>query len=141
MITYENWQNELLSHEQIMRNLFVESPLANPSVMVRKAMIDKIGGYQEREWDEDYDLWFRMAENAAQFARLPQTLLYWRDHPKRLTRTAASCSLDAFRKGKIHFLSRGLLAEKNRSGSGGSDRKGRNGASCFWIRGLGLRAG
>jgi len=112
MLAYENWQNALLSHEQIMCNLFVESPLANPSVMIRKAMIDKIGGYHEREWAEDYDLWFRMAESSAQFACLPQTLLFWRDHPQRMTRTAANCSLGALRLGKVHFLARGPLAPK-----------------------------
>ena len=112
MLAYESWQNSLLSHEQIMCNLFVESPLANPSVMIRKAMIDKVSGYQDQEWAEDYDLWLRMAENSAQFARLPQTLLYWRDHPQRMTRTAEICSLDAFRQAKSHFLARGVLAEK-----------------------------
>ncbi len=113
MLAYENWQNELLSHEEIENNLFVESPLANPSVMIRKVMIEKIGGYQNQEWAEDYDLWLRMAESGAQFARLPQTLLYWRDHPERMTRTANCCSLDALRKGKVHYLARGLLAEKD----------------------------
>ena len=113
MLAYESWQNELLSHEQITANLFVESPLANPGVIIRKKMIEKIGGYQDREWAEDYDLWLRMAENAAQFARLPQTLLYWRDHPQRMTRTAEICTQDAFRRCKVHFLTRGLLADKD----------------------------
>ncbi len=131
MLAYEDWQNELLSHEEIVNNLFVESPLANPSVMIRKEMIDRIGGYQEREWAEDYDLWLRMAECDAQFVRLPQTLLYWRDHPERMTRTAKCCSLDAFRKCKVHFLGRGLLADSDSVWIWGAGVEGKRWRKCL----------
>ncbi len=111
MLAYEKWQNALLDHQQIERDLFVESPFAHPSVMYRKQKVCNLGGYRVMDWAEDYDLWLRMAETGARFARLPQTLLYWRDRPQRLTRTAAHCTLDAFRKCKAHFLRRRWLAD------------------------------
>ena len=113
MRAYESWQNELLIHEQILVNLFVESPFAHPSVMFRTRKIRDLGGYHERAWAEDYDLWLRLAETGGRFARLPQTLLYWRDRPERLTRTASNCSLDAFRRCKTHFLRRSYLKQRN----------------------------
>jgi glycosyltransferase involved in cell wall biosynthesis len=113
MLAYESWQNSLLEHRQIQRDLFVESPFAHPSVIYRKEAVTSLGGYREMEWAEDYDLWLRMAETGARFARLPQTLLYWRDRPQRLTRTASNCSLAAFRRCKIHFLRRGPLANSD----------------------------
>jgi glycosyltransferase involved in cell wall biosynthesis len=109
MRAYERWQNTLLDHESIRRDLFVESPFAHPSVVFRKEAVGGVGGYRDRGWAEDYDLWLRMAASGARFARLPQTLLYWRDRPERLTRTGAHCTLEAFRACKAHHLKRGFL--------------------------------
>ncbi len=58
-IIYLEWMNGLISHEEITREIFIESPLAHPSVMFRKAWFDKVGGYQDMGWAEDYDLWLR----------------------------------------------------------------------------------
>ncbi len=139
MLVYEDWQNALLSHDQIMRDLYVESPFAHPSVLFRKEEIIKIGGYRDLKWAEDYDLWLRLAENGARFARLPETLLYWRDRPLRLTRTAENCTLDAFRACKAHFLQRGPLRGHDEVWIWGAGQEGK-----LWRKALarvGLRVG
>jgi len=110
MLAYETWQNALLDHDAIMRDLFVESPFTNPSVVFRRQAVLEAGGYLETGWAEDYDLWLRLAAAGCRFARRPETLLYWRDSPKRLTRTDAAFSLQAFRRCKAHYLRRGYLA-------------------------------
>ncbi len=109
MRAYENWQNSLLTHDQIMGDLYVESPFAHPSVMLRREILIAAGGYRNWEWAEDYDLWLRLARQGVRFSRLPQILLQWRDRPRRLTRTAATCSAEAFRACKVHHLQRTLL--------------------------------
>ncbi|MDT8419683.1 MAG: glycosyltransferase [Desulfuromonadales bacterium] len=109
MLNYETWQNGLQEHCDILRNLFVESPFAHPSVIYRRSQVLAAGGYLERPWAEDYDLWLRLAERRIRFASLAETLLYWRDRPRRLTRTAANCTLAAFRSCKAHYLRRGYL--------------------------------
>lgn len=109
MLAYEAWQNSLLGHDAILRDLFVESPFAHPSVLFRRAAVERLGGYRDLAWAEDYDLWLRLAAAGARFAKLPETLLFWRDRPQRLTRTATNCSLAAFRRGKAHHLARTFL--------------------------------
>lgn len=109
MRAYESWQNQLLDHDEIVRNLFVESPFAHPSVMYRKQAVTAAGAYREQGWAEDYDLWLRLARQGARFSRLPETLLFWRDRPERLTRTADNCTLEAFRRCKAAFLCRDFL--------------------------------
>lgn len=109
MIDYELWQNGLTEQSLIIRDLFVESPFVHPSIMTRRPIMEKLGGYQDNGWPEDYDLWLRMAAAGVQFARLPQTLLFWRDHPERATRTMAEYSLHAFRSCKCHYLLHGFL--------------------------------
>jgi len=113
MHAYEQWQNSLLDHAAIVRDLFVESPFTHPSVMFRRNAVLNLGGYRDCGWPEDYDLWLRLARSGARFARLAETLLYWRDRPERLTRTAGHYSLEAFRACKAHHLRQGFLADRN----------------------------
>ncbi len=109
MLAYESWQNGLDSHEAIMRDLFVESPFVHPSVIFRRELVESLGGYRETGWAEDYDLWLRMAAAGARFARLPQTLFFWRERPSRMTRTCPEYSAEAFRACKAHYLRKGFL--------------------------------
>ena len=109
---YLDWLNSLVTDAQIRREIFVESPLPHPSVTIRREWLQQVGGYQEHGWPEDYDLWLRMYLAGAQFAKLPEVLLDWREHPERLTRTDGRYSVENFLRAKAHYLARGPL--KNR---------------------------
>ncbi len=109
MRVYETWQNSLLEHDDILRDLYVESPFVHPSVMFRRDEVQALGGYRDCGWPEDYDLWLRLARAGARFARLPEVLFYWRDRPRRMTRTAPAYTLEAFRTCKAHHLRRSFL--------------------------------
>ncbi len=106
---YIDWLNHLVSHEAIVREIFIESPLAHPSVMMRREWVTRVGGYQEHGWPEDYDLWLRMYLAGAKFAKVPEVLLYWREHVHRLTRTDSRYSAENFLRAKVHYLCRGPL--------------------------------
>lgn len=110
MRAYEQWQNGLAGHEEIVRDLFVESPFVHPSVMFRRDAVMAVGGYRETGWAEDYDLWLRMAAAGARFSRLSRTLFFWRERPERATRTLPEYSAAAFRKCKAYHLKQGFLA-------------------------------
>lgn len=57
------------------------SPLAHPSVMMRKDAVMKAGGYRAVfSHCEDYDLWLRISELGYAIANLPQPLLNYRVH-------------------------------------------------------------
>jgi glycosyltransferase involved in cell wall biosynthesis len=104
MQRYEEWLNSIVSHEEIIRDFFVESPFAHPSVTMRRASLDAVRGYHDPGWAEDYDLWMRMRLAGARFAKVPEVLFYWRDHDQRLTRTEEEYSMRVFRALKIHYL-------------------------------------
>jgi glycosyltransferase involved in cell wall biosynthesis len=110
---YIEWMNALVSHEDICREIFVESPLCHPSVMFRKQVVVDLGGYQEHGWPEDYDLWLRMYLTGHKFAKLPEVLLEWREHPNRLTRTDSRYSVENFIRAKVYYLTRGPLAGRD----------------------------
>ena len=106
---YVDWLNSLVLNTDIYREMFVESPVANPSVMIRKALLQKIGGYEDHGWPEDYDMWLRMYLAGVIFAKIPKVLLQWRDHPQRITRTDSRYSVKNFLRAKAHYLALGPL--------------------------------
>ena len=106
---YIDWLNTLVTDEQIKREIFVESPLPNPSVMFRREWLLKMGGYEERGFPEDYDLYLRMYLAGAKFAKVTEVLHEWREHPKRVTYTDSRYSLENFLRAKAYYLARGPL--------------------------------
>jgi glycosyltransferase involved in cell wall biosynthesis len=110
---YLEWLNGLLSDEEIRREIFVESPLPHPSLTFRRAALLRVGGYQDHGWAEDYDLLLRLYLEGARFAKLPEVLLEWRDHPPRLTRSDPRYSLENFLRAKAFYLMRGPLVGRD----------------------------
>jgi glycosyltransferase involved in cell wall biosynthesis len=110
---YIEWLNSLASHEDICREMFVESPFCHPTVTFRKQTVVDLGGYQEHGWAEDYDLWLRMFTAGIRFAKINETLVEWREHPERLTRTDSRYSLENFIRAKAHYLTAGPLADRD----------------------------
>jgi len=106
---YLDWLNALVTHEDLCREIFIESPFPHPSVMFRKEWVEQVGGYQDHGWPEDYDLWLRLYLAGAQFAKVPETLLAWRERPDRLTRTDSRYSVENFLRAKAHYLMLGPL--------------------------------
>ena len=110
---YYDWLNSLIDHDDITREIFVESPLANPCAAFRKTWIKKVGGYQDHGWPEDYDLWLRMYLAGARFAKIPKVLLEWREHPERLTHTDSRYSVENFLRAKAHYLAKGPAKDRD----------------------------
>jgi len=131
MAGYEQWQNQLLSHEAILADLFVESPFVHPSVMFRRPVVEGVGGYRDMGWAEDYDLWLRLAAAQTRFARLPGTLFFWRERPERATRTSAVYAPEAFRLCKLHHLLNDFLKGEREVILAGAGLEGR-----AWYRSL-----
>ncbi len=101
-----DWQNTLLTHQQISEQLYVEAPVTHPSVMFKKQTIIDVGGYKNGDFPEDYELWLRLHAAGACFAKLSSMLTDWRESPTRLSRTAANCRREAFDALRAAYLYR-----------------------------------
>lgn len=110
MQRYVAWLNGLVDHAAIVRDLYVESPLAHPSVMLRTARLRALGGWRAFDGPEDYDLWLRGARAGWRFAKVPQVLLRWRDSAARLTRRDPRYAPARFQALKLAALEAGPLA-------------------------------
>lgn len=103
-LRYEAWINGVTTHDGMLRNLFVESPMPHPSVMMRRDALDAVGGYRANGWPEDYDLWMRLAFAGHRFEKLDDVLLEWRETPTRASRTDPSFVPERFMDVKEHYL-------------------------------------
>jgi glycosyltransferase involved in cell wall biosynthesis len=136
LLRYEAWVNGLLTHQQMMRDLFVESPLPHPSVMIRREALERVGGYRNVGWPEDYDLWMRMARAGLRFGKVPGELLLWRDWQERASRIDPRFTADSFLSLKEHYLLDSFLAGRNRVALWGAGPVGKGWARRLAGRGL-----
>lgn len=104
MQAFVQWQNELLSPRQHYVKRFVDAPLAHPTVMFRRELVDLHGAYDTGPLPEDHELWLRWMHAGVRFAKLPRPLLTWTDHVQRLSRTHANYSAEAFFTTKAKWI-------------------------------------
>jgi glycosyltransferase involved in cell wall biosynthesis len=65
-------------HDEIVRLIWT-NPLVHPSVMMRKAAIQRVGSYDpDVRKRQDYELWFRCVAGGLRFANYPEALLRYR---------------------------------------------------------------
>ena len=103
-----DWTNALVTPEAIALNRFVESPLVNPSVMFRRELVARHGGWRDGDFPEDYELWLRWLDAGARMGKVPRALLTWHDAPSRLTRTDARYTPEKFFAVKAGWIAREL---------------------------------
>jgi len=106
---YEAWLNSLATPETIARERFIESPVAHPSAMVRRELLEEAGGYSETGGPEDYDLWLRLIEQGVRISKINRYLFFWREHGERLTRVDGRYSVENFLRCKAKYLLSGPL--------------------------------
>jgi glycosyltransferase involved in cell wall biosynthesis len=105
-----DWINGLCTPEEISLRRFVEAPVAHPSVMFRRELLDRHGGYRDGRFPEDYELWLRWMEAGVRFGKVPQVLLEWNDPPGRLSRSDPRYAVERFYQVKCGYLARWLLS-------------------------------
>lgn len=90
MARYRRWHRTIEDDADFRREELVENPICHPAVMIRAAVLDRLGHgpiYRDGPFPEDYDLWLRLRRAGARFHKLKDELHGWRDHGHRATRT------------------------------------------------------
>jgi len=109
---YETWLNGLVEPADLARDLFVECPIAHPTLMIRAPILESMGGYREFEGPEDYDLVLRLAERGHAMANVPEVLLDWSLGDGRTSERSPRYAPEAFRRLKIEHLRRWALPDR-----------------------------
>ncbi|MBC3186679.1 glycosyltransferase [Corynebacterium sp. zg-331] len=96
-------------HAEIARYARINSPINNPSVMMRASTIRAAGGYQHVHFMEDYDLYARALAAGARFHNLPEPLTYFRVSAAQLDRRTGRDMLAAELQMQRRLVSYGLI--------------------------------
>lgn len=107
---YVKWNNALLTHNDILKNRFIDSPIVNPTAMWRREIALKYGMYKNGDFPEDYEMWLRWLHEGVKICKIPAVLLQWNDSKNRLSRTKPEYSDEAFYRIKTHYLAKWLKA-------------------------------
>jgi glycosyltransferase involved in cell wall biosynthesis len=137
MARYAAWLNGLVSPELVRRDLYVEAPLVHPAALLRRAPLERSGGWRDGDFPEDYELWLRLAADGHALGNVPRVLLAWRESPGRLTRTDPRYALDRHAALKCRYLARGPLAGRGEVAIWGAGETGR--ALCDALAPEGIR--
>lgn len=106
---YRDWLNSVREPAEVHQQLFIESPLPNPTLMLRRAALQQLGGYRNNGWPEDYDLLLRADAAHMSMGKPGPVLFRWREHAARLTHTDPLYQRRKFMQAKTHFLVRHRL--------------------------------
>jgi glycosyltransferase involved in cell wall biosynthesis len=136
---YQGWLNGLSDPESVARDVFVECPIAHPTLMVRRSVFEQVGGYRVNGWPEDYDLILRLHVAGARLANLPRVLHFWREGNHRASRTDPRYAPEAFRGCKIHYLRESCLQGHDAVNIWGAGRVGKDFARALIDEGVKIR--
>jgi glycosyltransferase involved in cell wall biosynthesis len=103
------WHNALLDHEAMEREAWIDSPLCHGTAVMRADALAAVGGWRDRGWAEDVDLWLRWFAAGGRFAKLPRTLYAWRQRPDSATRRDPRYARERMIEARLESLERRLL--------------------------------
>ncbi len=104
MQAYGAWLSSLTTAALLHRDRFVESPLCHPTVTLRREALQAVGGWEDGDFPEDYQLWLKLLAAGYALRAVEPVLLRWRDGPHRLTRTDPRYAPAAHLRLKAQFL-------------------------------------
>lgn len=134
---YIRWQNCCVTEDDISEEIYVESPLAHPSVVMRRDSLIAAGGYREGAFPEDYELWLRLHAAGRRMAKLPRVLLRWRERDARMSRVDPRYAREAFDVLRASYLTRDpRLAAARDVVIWGAGRRSRQRAELLIARGV-----
>lgn len=123
---YQRWLNGLADPDRLARDIYVECPIAHPTLMVRRSAFEEVGGYRSNGWPEDYDLLLRLHIAGARLANIPRVLHFWREGNHRASRSNGRYSAEAFRACKINYLRQTVLENRKSVAVWGAGRVGKD---------------
>ncbi len=101
---YAQWLNTLTRAERNFEDRYRECIIPSPCWMCHREDLLACGAFDSERYPEDYDLAFRFFKAGYRVAGVPEVLHYWRDHPKRASRTQAQYSDNRFLDLKVDYF-------------------------------------
>ncbi|MCP5538450.1 MAG: glycosyltransferase family 2 protein [Akkermansiaceae bacterium] len=122
-----DWTNSHVTTGEIALNRFIDLPVAHPTLMYRRELVERYGGYRDGTFPEDYEMFLRWMSCGVHVAKVDEVLYDWYDPPTRLSRNDKRYAMAAFHQCKAPYLAQAIC------NAGCADRE-------LWIWGAGRPA-
>lgn len=99
-----------LEHREIARYARINSPVNNPSAVIRREHLVAVGGYRPVPLMEDYDVFARLLAHGSRFRNLAEPLVLFRAGDAMFERRAAPGMVRAERLMQRNLVSYGLVS-------------------------------
>ncbi len=106
-LAYESWLNQRIDQNDHFDHIYRECVVASPNWLARTNEIRETKIFDQLEYPEDYDMTFRWMTNGFTISGIPETTLFWREHPDRTSRNSSiydQASFFALKLGWFHEL-------------------------------------
>lgn len=103
-VNYANWLNQLCEKNSHKDQLFKECVIASSNWLMYRSDVEKISGFKDMQYPEDYFLVFKVFEYNLKICCSQKVTHYWRDHPERASRVSPLYKDQKFFSLKIKFF-------------------------------------
>jgi glycosyltransferase involved in cell wall biosynthesis len=101
---YEKWLNNVIKQKRFYTDIYRECTIASPNWLIKKPLLEEIGGFSNLKYPEDYDLVFKLYENKICIKAVNEITLLWREHNLRTSRTHKNYSQQSFFDLKLNYF-------------------------------------
>ena len=102
------WANRHLTQSQIELNRFIDLPFPHPTLMYRRELVEKHGGYRNGDFPEDYEMILRWIAAGVSIEKVHDVLYDWHDPATRLSRNDSRYDMHAFHSCKAPYLAEAI---------------------------------
>ena len=89
-IKYSKWLNNLTTNSKNYSEIYKECTIPSSNWMMFKKDFEKISGFSNLKYPEDYDFAFRVFYNRIKIINTKKITHLWRDHPRRISRNSGN---------------------------------------------------
>jgi glycosyltransferase involved in cell wall biosynthesis len=124
-LKYEKWLNGLTVKSENFKEIYKECTIPSPCWMMYSEDFNKINGFNNLNYPEDYDFAFRTYYNKLKVISSKNKLHFWRDHPNRTSRNSSVYEYENFIPLKINYLIKYEIKNKEKLILWGAGKKGK----------------
>ncbi len=124
-IRHVTWSNRIMQPDDHFAERFVDAPVVHPTVMMRREVLERWGGYVEGPFADDYELWLRALHAGGRFGKIAGPGLVWNRTPSTLTASHHRFSASMILKLRAAWLARHLSERSKRFAVWGAGPSGR----------------
>jgi len=133
---YQDWLNDLDTHDTMNKNRYRECVVASPNWLVHRSCFESKIKIHELTYPEDFDMTLKWFKHEYEVLKSNEVTHFWREHPERTSRTSEDYQQAAFFRMKVNHWIDECKSPKNEVNIIGNNQKSKLTAKYLSERGV-----